>query len=164
MKPIYRAYGSKNELPRPGSSNGAPWKFTSRPGGWVLAERLRADGTYERVRFLASESRGKLSVSLGGHLWFGDVQDQRAAGGAGTSDADLIAQFPGKVRKVLVRAGAIVKEGDPLVLVEAMKMEFAVKAPFAGTIQAVLVKEGQQLSPGDRFVDLAVEAEVGAKK
>ena len=33
-------------------------------------------------------------------------------------------------------------------------MEFAIKAPFAGKIARVLVKEGQQLAPGDRFVDL----------
>ena len=44
-----------------------------------------------------------------------------------------------------------------MLLLEAMKMEFSVKAPFKGTIERILVKEGQQLSPGDRFLDLKKE-------
>jgi biotin carboxyl carrier protein len=35
-----------------------------------------------------------------------------------------------------------------------MKMEFSVKAPYAGVVDRIHVKEGQQLSPGDRFLDL----------
>ena len=37
--------------------------------------------------------------------------------------------------------------------VEAMKMEFAIQAPCAGTVKKVRVAEGQQLSPGDLMVD-----------
>jgi biotin carboxyl carrier protein len=66
----------------------------------------------------------------------------------------LVAQFPGKVRKIMVQPGQEVQEGDALVMVEAMKMEFGVKAPRAGKIKTILVREGQQLSPGDRFVEL----------
>ena len=147
---IYKAYGSKSELTRASGE----WKLTARPGGWVLAERSLKDGKTERVRLLAHEAKGKLGALVGGHLWFGDVQESRAGATTAGSDADLIAQFPGKVRKILVAAGTKVEEGAPLVLVEAMKMEFAIKAPFAGTIAKINVQEGQQLSPGTKFVDL----------
>jgi 3-methylcrotonyl-CoA carboxylase alpha subunit len=150
MSERFKISGKRVELPE---ATAAGWKLSMRPGGWILAEG--PDG--ERERLAVHEARGRMGVSLGGVLWQGEVaKDQRAgASGGGGSDADLIAQFPGKVRKVLVQEGAVVAEGDPLVLVEAMKMEFAIKAPFAGKVVRVLVKEAQQLSPGDRFVELA---------
>jgi len=128
------------------------WKLSLRPGGWVLAEGPAG----ERERLCVAEARGKIAASLRGVLYQGEiVQAQRAGGAAAGSDSDLIAQFPGKVRKVLVQEGAEVAEGEPLVLVEAMKMEFAIKAPFAGRVTRVRVKEAQQLAPGDRFVEMA---------
>lgn len=159
MSDVYRVYGSRVEIP----AREAGWKFSKRPGGWCLAERANPDGTVERRRFFMHEARGRLSASLGGRLYAGEVVSARAgqSGGGTGSDADLVAQFPGKVRKVLVAEGAGVAAGEPLVLVEAMKMEFAVKAPFGGTVRRILVKEGQQLAPGDRFVDLDAAAEGG---
>jgi acetyl-CoA/propionyl-CoA carboxylase biotin carboxyl carrier protein len=106
---------------------------------------------------MLSEVRGRLSAKLSpGDVWSGEItRDQRAASGAsGGTDADLVAQFPGKVRKILTAVGTLVAEGEPLILVEAMKMEFAIKAPFAGTITKILVAEAQQLAPGDRFLDM----------
>jgi biotin carboxyl carrier protein len=156
VKERLKISGKRVELPAANSE----WKLTARPGGWILAEGPGG----ERKRLMVSEVRGRLSVSVGGWLWSGEVaRDQRAGSGASAgSDADLVAQFPGKVRKLLVAAGAVVSEGDPLVLVEAMKMEFAVKAPFAGTVMRMLVQEGQQLSPGDRFLDMKPKTETEA--
>lgn len=152
-KPLVRIAGQKLAL-----EPAAGWTLESRPGGWIIASK----GT-ERVRFQALETSGrgggKLAASVRGRLYQGELLDEGRAAAGGGSDADLTAQFPGKVRKILVQAGARVAAGDPLVLVEAMKMEFAVKAPTAGVVKSVLVKEGQQLSPGDRFVDFASEGE-----
>ncbi len=115
-----------------------------------------ADG--RRVRMALHELRGKLGVSLGGRLYFGQIEkqgrDAGPSGAAGGSDSDLIAQFPGKVRKLLVAEGATVPAGEPLILLEAMKMEFTIKAPYSGTVKKVLVQEGQQLAPGDRFFEI----------
>ena len=147
------------DLPELRSDGG--WKFEQRPGGYWIAERSRVDGSRERVRVMLSEVRGKLSASIGGHPLYGEVIiTARGTASTGAGDADLVAQFPGKVRKVLVKEGQQVAEGDPLVMVEAMKMEFSVKAPMAARVKKLLVKEGQQLAPGDRFVDLeATEAQ-----
>jgi acetyl/propionyl-CoA carboxylase alpha subunit len=159
MSEIFRSQGIRNDLPRARKL----WRFTSLPGGWVLAERELPDGSRERRRIFLSQERNSLSFSLGGKLWFGELIESAVGGSADSgSEADLTAQFPGKVRKILVASGQTVAAGDPLMLVEAMKMEFAVKAPFAGTVSQVRVQEGQQLSPGDKLVDIKPGLEPGA--
>ena len=132
------------------------WKFEQRPGGWIIAEAENG----VRRRILLSENRGRVGISLRGYLCSGEwVHSHRTVKGSPT-DGDLIAQFPGKVRKILIEKGATVLEGDSLVLVEAMKMEFSIRAPYSGKVKEVLVKEGQQISPGDLFVELeAVESD-----
>lgn len=141
--------GKKTSLP---SLDEKKWKITQRPGGWLIAES--ADGI--RKRFALDEKRGKFSASLSGYLWNGEwlVEDRNSGKAGGRDDGDLTAQFPGKVRKILVRDHDSVQEGDTLLLIEAMKMEFAVRAPSTGKILRVLVQEGQQLLPGDRFLEM----------
>ncbi len=133
------------------------WKVEQRPGGWLVLERRLADGSVERRRMAVLEKGGKLSVQdLRAGTYFGELTRMTAGSGAGASaatEADFKAQFPGKVRKVLVQEGAKVSAGDKLLLLEAMKMEFAIQAPVDGTVRAVKVKEGQQLSPGDLLID-----------
>jgi biotin carboxyl carrier protein len=145
----FRVSGKAFDLP--GDSKG--WKFTQRPGGWIIAEGPGG----ERKRFAVAELKGKLSANVGGRLLHGDLKIRERSDTGPSPAADLTAQFPGKVRKVLVADGAKLKGGEPLVLVEAMKMEFAVNAPGPGVVKRVLVKEGQQLSPGDRFVDFEAQ-------
>ncbi|MBI2711898.1 MAG: acetyl-CoA carboxylase biotin carboxyl carrier protein subunit [Bdellovibrio sp.] len=109
------------------------------------------------VRLSFWGKKGRVSLSSGGVLWSGELSQQRqtlSSSGQASSDADLVAQFPGKIRKILVKKGDQVAESDPLILVEAMKMEFAIKAPFNGVVLRLLVEEGQQISPGARFLDL----------
>jgi biotin carboxyl carrier protein len=67
--------------------------------------------------------------------------------------ARLEAPLPGQVIDVRVHAGQHVAAGDELVIVEAMKMEHAVKAPAAGTVRAVLCASGEQVDRGRPLVD-----------
>lgn len=150
-----KIFGKKAQLPAGAGSGAGAWKFSVRPGGWVLAERSTDDGSVQRVRLSIQEFRGKFWANLSGRAWFGDIVQKTRGSDSGGGDSDLTAQFPGKVRKVLVKDGAKVKEGESLILVEAMKMEFTIKAPSGGTVTKVRVTEGQQLSPGDQFVDFA---------
>jgi biotin carboxyl carrier protein len=151
---IFKLSGKNIQLP---ATSEMGWRFSVRPGGWIIAE----SSTGVRRRFMLHTHRTHLSTNLEGCPLSGELVANRRSSSSHSSGADLTAQFPGKVRKVLVQKGTSVKEGDPLVLVEAMKMEFAIRAPFASLVKEVLVKEGQQLSPGDQFVDL--EAIEGAK-
>ena len=77
----------------------------------------------------------------------------RAHGGAEASD--LRAPFPGKVVKLLVAAPVDVAKGEPLVVLEAMKMEFTYTAPRDLRIEKTLVREGQQVEKGAAFFEFA---------
>ncbi|MFP4149436.1 MAG: acetyl/propionyl/methylcrotonyl-CoA carboxylase subunit alpha [Nitriliruptoraceae bacterium] len=77
---------------------------------------------------------------------------RRGGNGAGgvvvASSEDLTAPMQGTVIKVMVEVGAVVAEGDTLLVLEAMKMENAVKAHRAGTVAALPVIPGEVVQPG----------------
>ena len=66
----------------------------------------------------------------------------------------LEAPMPGKVIAVKVAPGDTVRKGDELVVVEAMKMENAVRAPRAGRVKSVSARVGDMVSPGVVLVEL----------
>ncbi len=55
----------------------------------------------------------------------------------------LLAFIPGTIAEILVKKGQKVKEGEILMLLEAMKMKNHVKAPFDGKVKVIYVKKGQ---------------------
>ena len=78
-----------------------------------------------------------------------------ARGGAsGSADGGLEAPMPGVVTRVLVAAGETVKRGQPLLAVEAMKMEHLVRAPRDGRVRALRVRQGELVQGGATLVDL----------
>lgn len=76
-----------------------------------------------------------------------------------SSEGSLQAPMGGTIVRVLVSAGDSVKEGQPLVLMEAMKMEHAVKSPRTGCIAEVLCREGAPVQAGQRLVRLSEESD-----
>lgn len=52
------------------------------------------------------------------------------------------------VWKIEAAPGTLVREGDTLVILESMKMEIPVLAPAGGTVTAILVAEGEQITEG----------------
>ncbi|MDR2449171.1 MAG: acetyl-CoA carboxylase biotin carboxyl carrier protein subunit [Prevotellaceae bacterium] len=56
--------------------------------------------------------------------------------------------IPGSVQKILVKTGQAVRNGDELVVFEAMKMHNIIRAPFDGKITAIPVKTGDKLPRG----------------
>ncbi len=75
-----------------------------------------------------------------------------AAGPAGEAVKAVLA---GNIFKVHVAPGDRVEEGQPLLVVEAMKMETAVSAPKAGTVSEVFVREGDAVKVGDPLLAVA---------
>jgi biotin carboxyl carrier protein len=59
------------------------------------------------------------------------------------------AEMVASVWKVLVAAGDTVAAGDPLAILESMKMEIPVESPLAGTVREVRVREGDTVQEGD---------------
>jgi biotin carboxyl carrier protein len=84
-----------------------------------------------------------------------DVQDPRskALRLAGGADQGLLkTAMPGRVVRLLVAKGQAVSKGDPIIVVEAMKMENEMKAPADGCISEIFVAEGQAIEAGASLI------------
>ena len=85
----------------------------------------------------------------------GAVKEIAPAATAKPSQAGAItAALAGTVFKVLVKPGDVVSAGEPVAVLEAMKMENEVTAPAAGTVEAVFVREGDAVEMGDALLSV----------
>lgn len=62
--------------------------------------------------------------------------------------------MPGRVVKIFAKAGDEVKEGDTLVAIESMKMEYLVKAKTDGTVGKMLVEDGATVNMKQKLVEM----------
>jgi 3-methylcrotonyl-CoA carboxylase alpha subunit len=67
---------------------------------------------------------------------------------------ELSAPMPATVVSVMVEVGAHVTRGDTLVMLEAMKMELAIRAPRDGVVKAIHCQPGELVQPGTNVLDL----------
>ena len=67
------------------------------------------------------------------------------------------APMPGKILKVNAAAGAAVKKGDVLVVLEAMKMETTVVSTVNGKVDKIYVKEGEQVNQEDLLISFEID-------
>jgi biotin carboxyl carrier protein len=78
-----------------------------------------------------------------------DVDRAASAAAAQTGGhTELIAPMPGQVLKIHVSVGSAVQADDPIVTLEAMKMEHVVGSPRPGRVSALFVAEGDQVTRG----------------
>ncbi|MEK7840238.1 MAG: sodium-extruding oxaloacetate decarboxylase subunit alpha, partial [Pseudomonadota bacterium] len=86
------------------------------------------------------------------------VDTRRAARGSrrpkATKEGDVTSSMPGRVVDIMVKVGAKVKAGDPILVIEAMKMENEVPAPVAGQIKAIHVAKGDSVNPDEALVEI----------
>ncbi len=79
--------------------------------------------------------------------------------GLSAAGADVLAApMPGVILEVLVVAGVTLRRGDPILVLEAMKMRNTIRAPRAAVVVAVEVEAGQPVGPGDPLVRLGAPA------
>ena len=78
------------------------------------------------------------------------------AGDTAAEGGRLTAPMPGKVVSFAVRAGDVVKKGQPLAVMEAMKMEHTIAAPADGTVTELLFAPGDQVTEGAELLKLSV--------
>jgi 3-methylcrotonyl-CoA carboxylase alpha subunit len=138
------------------------------PHGWVL----ELDGASHPLALVPTqdgEGGGKIAIRLDGTALHGTVRrdgellhvftggahhtlhyaDPMAhAGEHETQGGRLTAPMPGKVVAVLVKNGQEVRKGEPLVIMEAMKMEHTISAPSDGVVEEVLYQVGDQVADG----------------
>jgi 3-methylcrotonyl-CoA carboxylase alpha subunit len=143
-------------------------------GGWTVraagtstcVSGLRRDGP--RIAGLLGEARLELSVALAGetlHLFLPDAHWQLGwapplahAGDDADEVGGLTAPMPGKVIALLVEPGAHVRRGQPLLVMEAMKMEHTIAAPADGVVERLLYRVGDQVAEGAPLVGFAAAA------
>ena len=125
----------------------------------VDAILTRPDVLSLRIGNLAYEVKSE-RVANDLHLWVGstgfavEVRDPRSLRGRTRAGDDhgprkITAPMPGKVVRLLVRAGDEVELGHGVAVVEAMKMQNEIKSPKKGTVQKILVGEGEAVNAGD---------------
>ena len=120
----------------------------------VLLSLVRVDtaAASRQVRCVPTGRSGLTAVHLGDVVLEAVVNGRRVAGEAegevGGGASRLTAPMPGKVVRVLVAPGDQVEARQPLVVVEAMKMENELGAPRAGTVSEVPVTEGMSVEAG----------------
>ena len=84
-----------------------------------------------------------------GETWvFEDLSHDGAAAAGPASDGALRAPMPGKIVATPAKPGEIVTKGQPLVVLEAMKMEHALVAPFDGVVETIGAAVGEQVVDG----------------
>jgi acetyl-CoA/propionyl-CoA carboxylase biotin carboxyl carrier protein len=146
-------------------------------GGWRLngprRARLLADDGSERTVELGGQADigSVFEVAVAGDIAHVDIGGRsvafrlapppdvdRAARAAVShhagGPAEVDAPMPGNVLAVHVSAGAAVEAGDPLITLEAMKMEHVVSAPFAGTVAELRVHVADQVARGQTLAIL----------
>lgn len=71
-----------------------------------------------------------------------------------TKEGQITTTMPGNIVEVLVKEGDAVSAGDPVLVIEAMKMETEVKATVSGTVQEVLIAKGDRVVPGEVLIEI----------
>lgn len=113
-----------------------------------------SDGTGQWVVAVAGPAANRW-VWIDGRVAEIEIQDEgRARPGIRTSRDELSSPMPATVIRVLVQPGARVSRRDTLVVLEAMKMEWPVRAPRDGVVTAVHCQNGELVQPGVNLLDL----------
>jgi len=100
------------------------------------------DGTITRQRVRITKEGITLYTRDGSVEFSKPLPKYQLQGGSTGGAGDAVAPMPGVIEKVMVEEGAAVAAGDPLMVMIAMKMEYVIKAPAAGTVTRVAGKVG----------------------
>jgi len=112
------------------------------------------------VHLSPADAAGGLRATVGGRpvrlaaldeLRAQALRDVAASAGSGTLTADI----PGLVVEIRVKPGQAVRQGEPLIVIEAMKMQNELTAGIDGEVERIAVSVGQSVNPGDILVVVA---------
>ncbi|MDR7142230.1 acetyl/propionyl/methylcrotonyl-CoA carboxylase subunit alpha [Rhizobium sp. BE258] len=127
-----------------------PVRIVSRDNGRIHAE---ADG--RQVLVEARRYGRQLSLRLDGATHVFELPDPLETAASEIAGGDrLVAPMPGFIKLVRIAEGASVAKGQPLIVMEAMKMELTLTAARDGVVESVAVSEGHQVSEGAVLVSL----------
>lgn len=123
---------------------------------------LRWQGTLHRLAIRRGESRGRFAIWTDEYRFDAEALDERrrtiqelsGVEARSTGPAPLIAPMPGLVVRVNVQPGDEVQVGQPLVVMEAMKMENELRSTASGIVGSVRVQPGVAVEKGAVLVEL----------
>ncbi|MFN6117364.1 MAG: biotin/lipoyl-containing protein [Flavobacteriales bacterium] len=159
---------SSDEIVLERTNPNAPWTL---PGGAPLdlvrtgpsTFSLVHNGRSHRVLVLKEDRENNtVRMRIGGHTYTVKLQDEqsrlmRTLGLDKTSQrvTDSKAPMPGLVLNILVKPGDAVKKNDPVLVLEAMKMENVIKAPGDAVVATVPAEKGKAVEKGHLLVTFA---------
>ncbi|RKP48685.1 urea carboxylase [Pararobbsia silviterrae] len=120
-----------------------------------LVDEAESIGAFKSVQQAAFEAERERWRAAGHAEYVGEPEATAASGAGDTLAPDekaVLADVSGSVWKVLVKAGDEVDEGEPVAIVESMKMEIAVTAPAAGVIARINCKSGAPVQAGQALM------------
>jgi len=110
---------------------------------------------------MSVEGSGReVGVTLAGHHYACQIEDEReraqhSVEGGGAAGGGLIKSvMPGVVVEVLVEVGQVVEAGDAMLILEAMKMQNEISAPWSGTIERIAVEASQTVAKGAPLIEI----------
>jgi len=118
---------------------------------WKLIEH---DGKSAQV--YAQKLKGEIWIHLNGKtfIYEDETRPIKKKGTKSLHTGDLIAPMPGKITKILKKSNESVKRGEPIIVMEAMKMEYTLKADGDGQITAINCQLGEQVTLGKTLVHI----------
>jgi biotin carboxyl carrier protein len=122
------------------------------PGGDFIVERETTKGL-QRLSGAAWPIKDSRRVQLG--AWEASIAERPGiAAQAGEMPLSPNAPMPGIIRQILVKTGDKVKRDQPLIVMEAMKLQTTLSAGGNGVVKAVLVKVGEMVAEGAELVKI----------
>jgi biotin carboxyl carrier protein len=120
---------------------------------------------FKRKKYLAEiveKSQNKYTVLINGVSYTFTIETpisykrkKYLAKNKSSSRTELVgAPMPGKIVDVLVEAGAKVKEGESLLILEAMKMQNEIASPVSGVIKKVVIRQGDIVNKEDVLIEI----------
>jgi len=158
-------------------SDGSPWtdcegfRLNASPG-WTMRLSLSGSPVEARLSAPFAPTDGPNLFRPAGDAavvafedGFAHVLHPAALAGAGAgvaADGDVLAPMPGRIVQVQAAQGQMVRRGEPLVTLEAMKMEHVLTAPFDGVVTQLSVSVGGQTTEGARVAKITPVSEPGS--
>lgn len=137
--------------------SGTSWTVTravATPDGTWRLQVTAPDGTATDVEAMAHGGDVWVAIDGGVAVLPALAREGPRRRGRAAASHDLEAPMPATVTRVVARIGQRVDAGDILVLLEAMKMELAIRAPRAGVVAKIACEPGALVQPGVPLVVL----------
>lgn len=118
--------------------------------------RFEIDG--QTLEGRAAFAKGVLWVHMNGETFVVEPEEgsrsRRGRSAAKAHAGEISAPMPGKIIKVMAKDGESVTEGQALIVMEAMKMEYTLKAQSGGRVKSVRAQAGDQVALGQILLEL----------